>query len=319
MEAAVPAKRYRIVSFTSLEKKAAGHKTGRYTRTFTEAQFQPGELDALIAKMREEQSRKNDLFRGAKRAARSLDAAPKDGETPQAAVEKPSSHKSEALRSSEAPTAPQADYPAPPEPSSRVDLHLDDGTGNSTALIGSSKQGKSTCMMELYRQYYSGDEVVATLFANNPQIAMYQDPRLVVCPAYEPKMIKLAHTINRKTRNTYDFLFLLDDIVDKRDDVVLKQLILTLRNSNISSIVCLQYTNLLAKVARANVNNLLLFGLNSDEAIDLVCRQFLASHLRGRKIPEKHWGQYYRDATRDHGFIYVHPSSGGVSYHRLRV
>lgn len=302
-------KRYRTVSFTSLEKRALGHKTGRYTRTFTEAHYPPGELDEHVRKLREEQDRKNALFRGTRRIEKDLQdnglVAPPSGpaEAPTAAV----------------PATAARDFPAPPAAANNISLKLDDNTGNSTALIGSSKQGKSTCMMELYRQYYSGEDFVSTLFADNPQIALYRDPRLVVCPAYEPRMIKLAHTINRKTKNHYDFLFLLDDIVDKRDDTILKQLILTHRNSNISSIVCLQFTNLLAKVARANVNNLLLFGLNSDEAIDLVCHQFLASHLRTCKIPERHWCQYYREATKNHGFLYTHPSSGEVSYHRLAL
>jgi hypothetical protein len=314
--------KYRMVHFTCLEKKANGHKTGRYTKTFTIAHYGPGELDALINTLREDQQKKNDEFRGKRRAEKELAAleTPKPRRARKSTKDNVATEEVDLEPAPEKPSKPLAG-PAcrPPEPANRIVLRLDRSTGNSTALLGSSKQGKSTCMMELFRENYSDADCIATLFATNPQIGLYKDPRLLVCPVYEPRVVKLAHAINRKTKNAYDFCFLLDDIVDKRDDNTLKQLLLTLRNSNLSSIVCLQYGNLLAKVARANVNNLLLFGFNSDEAIDLVCRQFLASHLREQKVPPAGWAQYYRDATRDHGFIYIHPSSGQVTYHRLRL
>ena len=340
-----PGGRYKTCTFTDLEKKANGHPTGRWTRTFTVPHFPPGELEALIETMRKEQKEKNDAFRrrqfgrGAvtgdsdkvkgeektdeEKAASSSVSTPRAEEPRKGCPTCGSKEFHVPLGSASPPKLLEVDAPnaglttSPPAASSRIDLRLDVGTGNSTALLGSSKQGKSTCMMYLYRQHYSQSGTISTLFASNPQLSMYGDKRLIICQAYEPKLIKLAAAINRKTRNYYDFCFLLDDIVDKRDDVVLKELILTLRNSNLSSIVCLQYSNLLAKVARANVNNLLLFGFNSDEAIELVCQQFLAGHLRERKVPRDDWSRYYREATKNHGFIYVHPNSGEISYHRL--
>jgi len=344
-------KKYRTVTFTDLEKKADGHPTGRYSKTFTLANYPPGELDALIGRMRGEQAEKNAIYKRAQFLKKKEGGAPIE----QLAATK-MTHRVQAKAVSEpgrAKTAGRAACPscgaatvescdaavkAPsvgspcvpqglhgrsssdihaPEALSEIHLRLDAGTGNSTALLGSSKQGKSTCMMQLFRQHYAAQDCVSTLFASNPQIALYEGKRLIVSQAYVPKLIKLAASINRKTGNHYEFCFLLDDIVDKRDDVVLRELILTLRNSNLSSIVCLQYGNLLAKVARANVNNLLLFGFNSDEAIELICQQYLATHLRSQGIQKQDWGRYYREATRDHGFIYVHPSSNEVSYHRL--
>lgn len=305
--------RYRVVTFTSLEKRANGHKTGRYAKTFTLSHFEPGELEKHIEGLRAEQKRKNDLFRGRQRV---LNETSETQETPPPHTQEPHH---ESAESAPEPNLPRPQTPAVPRASSRIELRLDVDTGNSTALIGSSKQGKSTCMMELYRQNYANSDYISVLFASSPQLRLYQDPQLVVCPVYEPRVVKLAQAINRKTKNAYEFCFLLDDIVDRRDDMTLKQLILTLRNSNLSSIVCLQYTNLLAKVARANVNNLLLFGFNSDEAVELTCKQFLATHLRERKVPATEWVRYYREATRDHGFIYVHPDSGSVSYHRLAL
>lgn len=340
-----PAGRYKTVTFTDLEKKANGHPTGRYTKTFTIAHFPPGELEKIIEGMRREQQEKNDAFkrRTFVNGIEGVDQQPCQSQRDASPARSPSDVRQWECPACGAPlgdplgdaspkvglqtslkTSLKSQPPFdkdPPTASPTIALQLDAGTGNSTALLGSSKRGKSTCMMHLYRQYFADKEQISTLFASNPQLPMYarekRDKRLIVCQTYEPKLIKLAAAINRKTKNAYNFCFLLDDIVDKRDDVVLKELILTLRNSNLSSVVCLQYSNLLAKMARANVNNLLLFGFNSDEAIELVCQQFLAGHLRERKIPKDDWSRYYREATKNHGFIYVHPSSGEISYHRL--
>lgn len=198
-----------------------------------------------------------------------------------------------------------------------IELRLDEATGNSTVLLGSSKTGKSTAMMHLFKKYYAGKEFVTTLFAENPQIPLYKQRRLIVAAEFEPGLIRLAQKVQKGTKNAYRFSFLLDDIVDQRDDKTLKSLILSYRNSDISSVVCLQYTNLLAKNSRANVNNILLFRFNSQEAIELAVKQFLTSHFKRMGVAATDMVEFYKRATADHGFIYLHPASDSISFHRL--
>jgi hypothetical protein len=204
--------------------------------------------------------------------------------------------------------------------SRKLTLKLDPGTGNSTILLGSSKAGKSTAMMHIFDKVYSGKDWIATMFASSPQAPVYVGKkldRLVRVPTYDPRLIRMARAINRGTDNAYNFVFMLDDIIDQRCDKTLAELILTLRNSNISSVVCLQYSNLLSKMGRSNANNLLLFRFNSDEAIELVVSQFLKSHFRRMGVPADMMVAFYKAITADHGFIYLHTASDSMSFHRL--
>lgn len=206
------------------------------------------------------------------------------------------------------------------EVSQEVALRLDGGTGNSTVLLGSSKAGKTTVMMHLFAKYYGGKDYISILFAANPQIEHYKDKKhLIVASQYEPKLVRMAQKVQKGTGNHYRFCFLLDDMLDQRDDRALKSLVLSYRNSDLSSLVCLQYSNLLAKNSRANVNNILLFRFNSQEAIEIVVNQFLRSFFRRLGVAPEDMVDFYKKATEDHGFIYIHPASDTISFHRLKI
>src|SRR5690348_14510569 len=65
-------------------------------------------------------------------------------------------------------TVPKNPYSMDIHFSNRIEMILDPNTGNSTAIFGSSKTGKSTLMMYLYNKYYASDpEFLSTLFTLN--------------------------------------------------------------------------------------------------------------------------------------------------------
>lgn len=288
---------YRRVTFYDAQRKAETG-IGSYTKSWTIAKYGPGELDKIIADHRAAAAEKNAAYKKAAREAKDRQLTDIGGI--RLPVEAP--HDVEVKRS--------------------ITLNLDPGTGNSTVLLGSSKAGKSSTMMYLYRKQYGGADQISVLFASNPQIPLYapkdrETKRLITVTGYDPRLIKLARAINRGAGNKYQFMFMLDDIIDQRQDKMLAELILTLRNSNISSMVCLQYGNLLAKMSRSNVNNVLLFRFNNDEAIEIVVAQYLGSHFRKMGIPPDNMVAFYKRVTADHGFIYIHPASDAISFHRL--
>jgi hypothetical protein len=299
---------------------ATGH--GAFKMTVPEEfQADPEEEKKFIAQTRADQKELNAEYRKAHPARYGRSGRKKVLDRAKAhtnALERAAEDEAE-----EAPIAPQEDSLAGQgvdEAAPDIDLKLDKDTGNSTVLMGSSKAGKSTLMMHLFLKYYAGKEFVTTLFAENVQIPLYTGPKkkkLVLVNCYEPGLIKMAHFIQRGTDNHYRFCFMLDDIVDKRDDKALKKLVLSLRNSDMSSVVSLQFTNLLAKNSRANVNNILLFRFNSQEAIELAIAQFLKAHFRRMGIEPDAMVDFYKKATADHGFIYLHPASDSISFHRL--
>ncbi len=72
-----------------------------------------------------------------------------------------------------------------------LDLRLDPRTGNSTVLLGSSKKGKSTLLMWIYRKYYKKKAWITTLFSINSQISTYKGEKdLLKCNSFDVKAQK---------------------------------------------------------------------------------------------------------------------------------
>lgn len=203
------------------------------------------------------------------------------------------------------------------------ELILDPGTGNSTVILGSSKRGKSTLLMNIYDRYYSKDKkFISTLFSINAHIPIYKKAkRLLLSDCFNKrsqKYIKLQRYINSKTNNEYEFLNMFDDVIDMKHSKLINQLVLTYRNSHISTIMCLQYGYLLSKMNRANINNVFIFGSNSNESILDLIKTYLKPHfirLGFKKIDDQ--VKLFKYVTDNHGFIYIHPVSDTISFHRL--
>jgi hypothetical protein len=207
-------------------------------------------------------------------------------------------------------------------------LHLDEKTGNTTVLIGSSKMGKTTLLMEIFKDNYNTKNYITTLFAWNHHIALYgKNPKLLKFPAdlecSNEKMVSyiaIEKSINTKTNNKYNFVNFFDDVIDVRYNKMVNNSLLTLRNSNISTVVSLQYSNLLSKMARSNVNNVILFGLNTDEAIDCAVKTFLKSIFKEKfGLRPAEMVNFYKTLTADHRFIYLRPAENTISFHKISV
>lgn len=201
-------------------------------------------------------------------------------------------------------------------------LRLDGNTGNTTFILGSSKMGKSTAIMHIYDKYYSEKQFVSILWTANPQIALYKGHKKLIVAgkwnADSEKVIRDEKRIQTKTKNTYKFLNMFDDVINVRNNTLLDNLILTYRNSKMSSIISLQYSNLMSKCSRANCNNILAFGFNTDESIEVVIKTFLTGYLKSIGVPKlPDQINWYKAVTSDHGFIYIKPADGIVSFHRL--
>lgn len=203
------------------------------------------------------------------------------------------------------------------------DLYLDQNTGNSGVLLGSSKRGKSTLMMYIYNKYYGNDkDYISTLFSINSHIQVYKsDKNLLVSDCFNgrsQKYIKLQKYINSKCKNKYKFLNMFDDIIDMKYSKIINQLILTYRNSNISSYICLQYGFLLSKMNRANVNNIIIFGSNTNESITDLITTYLKPYFNklGYKTYDSQMA-LFKYVTDNFGFIYIHPKTDNITFHKL--
>lgn len=208
-----------------------------------------------------------------------------------------------------------------------IDLLLDPKTGNSCVIYGSSKRGKTTLMMHLYRKYYAKDKkFISTIFASNSQIPLYNkkdNKNLIVSTAFNAKSekyIRLQKFINTKTNNRYKFLLMFDDMIDLKNKKLLSELVLSYRNSNISTIICLQYVYMLSKQNRANVNNIILFGCNSLESTVEMVKTFCADKFRVlgfARLDDQI--AFYNKMTENYGFIYINNVRNTISFHRLDI
>jgi hypothetical protein len=219
---------------------------------------------------------------------------------------------------------------APSEPppktipfSTSVNLQLDEHTGNTVLILGCSKRGKSTLMMHLYDKYYD-KTTISTLFSANPHLTAYGgSSNLLIGYGFNDqsaKYVQLQQYINVKTKNKYRFLNMFDDIVDSKYNMIIKKSILIYRNSNISSIICLQDVKDLEKKARGSVNHSFIFGCNTTEnareVIDLLLRPYFID--AGISDKDKMMVSF-KEATSDHGFFYINNITGYISTGRLNV
>lgn len=197
-------------------------------------------------------------------------------------------------------------------------LDLDPKTGNTVLLVASSKAGKTTIQMALYKKYFT--KTISVLFAGSPQLSIYKQKNLIVTDAYEPDIVEIMRKLNKYSNNKFEFTCLFDDMISIGRDDTIQALFLSLRNSLISSIISLQYVNLMSKACRGNVNTIIGGSMNSDENILVFIKCYLLSYMR--KIGLTREGDmiaYYRRLTENHGFVNISPSNEKISFCRLNL
>lgn len=193
--------------------------------------------------------------------------------------------------------------------SSVLDLPDLGETGATVCLFGSSKSGKTHSLIaELAadERLIDPDNIVI-LLSESAHASVYAGlpARVIRLGYFDPKLIPLLQTIQRRTKNKYRFVLILDDIVDERDDRGLKKAFLTLRNSKISTIMLLQSCTLLSKQARLNVNGALFHAMNNAEAIDQVMTMFLGSFPPFYGLSRDAQQRLYRNLTEGYYRLYL--------------
>jgi len=211
----------------------------------------------------------------------------------------------------------RAGLAAPIHYATTPDLKLDPGTGNTVLLCASSKAGKTELMMALYKKYFT--KYISIMFAHNSQIPQYNQKNLIVTDEFEPDIIEIERKLNKISKNKFDFMNMFDDMLKVKTETI-TDMFLSLRNSNISSMISLQYVNLLSKACRGNVNTIFGGSMNSDENILVFIKCYLSSYMHGLGLKsDGDMIMRYRQLTANHGFINIHPSTNTVSFVRLRL
>ena len=191
------------------------------------------------------------------------------------------------------------------------------GGGFTILMVGSVRAGKSTMLSHILKNYF--EDHIGVLMTNSQQADVYKDMDILQSPEFLPRVIKDMAMINKETKNKYDFLVCLDDIVTKakfHPEIV--KLLCVYRNSCISTIYNVQALTLINAAGRTNINCVLLFKQNTDSEIERCVKSFLSSYFpKDTKLADKI--RWFRENTLDHHFICVDTLNNDVFRSKLRI
>lgn len=146
----------------------------------------------------------------------------------------------------------------------------------SMAILGSSGSGKTTLMSNELNKMNPGEYDLIVLFTESKNAAPLQyinpDLKVMVIEGFDDYKLFKLKKINDKTNNLFRFLVILDDIIDQKHSSDLNKSLMVYRNSNISTVICCQYPQILNKMARGSVHYVVITGFRSLEDWENVSR-----------------------------------------------
>jgi hypothetical protein len=192
--------------------------------------------------------------------------------------------------------------------------NTDDKTGTTIGIFGQSKlSGKTTLLKHIISKYEKSFDFVI-LFTVNTQARVYKElenkNNVRICFKFDPKIVNLFHKINSEVDldKRLSVLFILDDEIDSKLNATLRNMILTYRNMNISTIISSQTYAMVDKNSRSNFNFVFLGKYNSDVPIKDLSDIYLTSALSmdvGAKKGMYMLVNFYRDKTENNHFLVV--------------
>lgn len=177
--------------------------------------------------------------------------------------------------------------------------------GITFAFMGSSGCGKSTVIMKVFVDQIFGKkatrsrkdkEYIIQIFTQSAKSDAFKElPKdvLVDPKGLDEDNINFCYHMNEEYQKKYNFFLMLDDVLDIRYKDLVQRMFLTMRNTNISSLISIQYPKLIPVSIRTSVYFALFFFFNNDEATEQAVRGWLSAYLPGKTIREKIY--YYRE------------------------
>jgi hypothetical protein len=158
-------------------------------------------------------------------------------------------------------------------------------TGYTMGMFGSSKSGKTTLLNDIFDKLKK--DSISFIFSENLSNPIYSniknDKNVIGRYQFSEKLINEAYLINKGTENHYQWLVILDDIVDEKNNETLKKLFTIYRNSNFRTVLMLQDCQLMKKTNRGNVNYIYLLKMNNDEMIEDCLEKFIGGFFKGSR------------------------------------
>lgn len=192
-----------------------------------------------------------------------------------------------------------------------------DKYSKSTIILGSSFSGKSTKLVEELNKLSDDDYTLILLFTDSKNAEPLKNlrVRVKIIEGFDPDIIKFLKNINDRTNNRYNFLIILDDVIDAKFAKELSKMILTYRNAGISSCISIQYPMLINKSSRSSFHQVLILGSRSSEwwrsTSDIFDLRGWYKDLVPFKISNDDIYRQLKEITKKHGtFIYINQREG---------
>jgi len=175
----------------------------------------------------------------------------------------------------------------------------DSKNGVTFALLGSSGCGKSTLIRTVFIDQLFGkqaakaqglNEFIIQIQTQSSKSDAFKDlPKdiLVDPKGLDEDNINFCYHMNENYDKKYNFFIMLDDVLDVRHKDIVQRMFLTMRNTNISSLVSLQYPKLVPVSIRTSVYFVFFMFFNNDEGTEQAVRGWLSSYIPGRSLREK--------------------------------
>ena len=178
--------------------------------------------------------------------------------------------------------------------------------GVTYALFGSSGCGKSTLLKKVFiEKLYCNDDVqktadeyISVFFTGSKHSDALDGVEkrdhegcgrgtIVDSAGVDQDIYQWMYQMNYKYKKKYNFVVMIDDVLDVKQMPVILPAFLTYRNMNISSAVSLQYLKMCPLSVRSSLYFVFLMPCNSREGIEGIVRAYMAMYLRGKTINDK--------------------------------
>jgi hypothetical protein len=164
--------------------------------------------------------------------------------------------------------------------------------GVTYIIVGSSGCGKSTMLTKIFFEdvYADKNKFLVTIFTQSAKSDAFKelDSSIILCPySVDEDYIRWLFQMNYEYEKKYNFITALDDVIDFRHNLLVNQMFLIMRNTNLTSICSLQYPHYIPPAIRISAYFTFCFSSNNLQGIELCVRYYLAGYLPGLNIRAK--------------------------------
>ncbi len=177
----------------------------------------------------------------------------------------------------------------PPLPKDWSIFTPDPETATTTAFIAPSFSGKTSLIVEQLNRLTDADlesytgivlctESIAAAPLKNLQERVLK--KMNIFDTFIPEYVSFMKKTNTISNNRFRYLVIMDDWLRLRGETIV-DMILTLRNSGVSTVISMQYSRLLTPSQRQSIHDYYLLNLRLED-LEYLLQGFIASHMRDR-------------------------------------